>query len=175
MGRIGKKQHKWIIIFSFRVSFVLKSLSTESGGRLNLLLPSHVWYLVAEIQVISMEERSWCAKKFCVWGAFSDGHSQSTYSTHMPIIAVVWNHLLTYIMCFVQTLYGAHPFCVISISAGHICLGGLGLWQGLHEFSLRVTTCSHWAYLSKMGQEPKRVQALEQSPSASWFSPFTNS
>lgn len=169
------KQHKWIIIFSFRISFILKPLSTESGGRFNLLLPSHVCYLVAQIQVIFMQELSSCARNFCLWSAFSDGHSQSTYSTHMPVITRVCNCVLIYITYFVQTLYGAHPFCVIGIPAGHICLGGPALWQGLQEFSLWVITSSHWAYLSKMGHESKKVQALEQSPSASWFSPFINS
>lgn len=184
MGRIGKKQHKWIIIFNFWVSFVLKSLSTESRGRLSLLLPSHVCYLVAEVQVISMEELSWYAKTFCLWGAFNDGHSQSK---HVPIIAMVWKCVLIYIMCFVQILYRVHLFFVRGISAGHICLGGLGLWQGLQGFSLWVrytciqptrtetSTYSHWDYLSKMGHESKRAQALEQPPSTSCFSLFINS
>lgn len=100
MGRIGKEQHRGINIFRSRVSFVLRSLSTGSERRLNLLPPLQVCYLIAEIEVISMEELTCCTKPFCLWRAFSDGHSQSTYSTHLPVTATMQNCLLIDITCF---------------------------------------------------------------------------
>lgn len=145
MDKIGEKQCKWVIICSFRTSFLCKTLSTGIGKRLNTLLPSvphYFWNQKNFHMETQLLNKSLPSCPSIQWWTFTVLLWYTYVHTTM-----VWNCLPSYLMYLVQALRGAYTFCTMVRSAGYVFLGSLGLWQALQRYRLWLMTYPHYVYL----------------------------